>query len=213
MGRRAERSGEVIAHGRLLSDRRTQAILLALAEGPRRPCELESLPGIARSTLFLRLGELKTVGVVLARELSQFPLRIAYGLSERGRVALADALLSERRQQRVLATGTTGAKLGDLLRCVAPITHVDRAHAGLCVLIEQDTVELDPPVRMLVAGEDMVVLDESELPPSRAAVSIAGRPERWERALITGSTDGMNLEGDRDLAAAVLTGLSLALNT
>jgi HxlR-like helix-turn-helix len=209
-GRRNGPSG--VAPAALLADPRAQAILLALADGAHRPCELEQLPGLSRSTLFLRLGELKAIGVVLARELSRFPLHITYALSRTGRVALANTLLGERRQQRMLAAEATATSLSDLLRCLAPICTLDACHDGLCALTERDPRDPAPePVCLLAAGASITILDEPDTAPAQPTAAIAARPEVWERALVTGSPNGLELDGDHDLAGAVLTGLSLAL--
>jgi hypothetical protein len=202
----------MVVPGVLLADPRTQAILLALADGPHRPCELEQLPGISRSTLFLRLNELKAIGILLACELSRFPLRIAYGLSGSGRVALTSALLGERRQRRMLAATGPSADLSDLLRCLAPVCSVDRTCEGLCVLSELEPEAPATAVRLLVADQRIEVLSELDAAHDVAVVSVAARPGIWERALVTGDSDGLEIEGAHEIAVSVLQALSGALS-
>src|SRR3981081_949773 len=98
------RSGlNVAAVPRLLANERTRTIVLELADGSRRPSELERLQGVVRSTLFARLGELTALGIVTSSRSAEFPLRVEYRLSEIGRRLLANELLIERQERRKLA--------------------------------------------------------------------------------------------------------------
>ncbi len=207
------RSGlNVAALPRLLANERTRTIVLALADGSRRPSELERLQGIVRSTLFARLGELTALGIVTSSRRAEFPLRVEYQLHESGRRLLANQLLIERQERRKLARVGPGvdAALGNLLRLLAPVSHPATDRQGRCLLVEHEPSGQTHTVPLIVEDRRVAV---SELASSvEPDVRCSATSETWENALVAGGTHGLQMAGDLVLGDAVIVAFSLALS-
>lgn len=203
---------DVAAMPRPLADERTMAIVRALADGPRRPSELERLGGVARSTIYARLGELTELGVVASDRLSEFPLRVAYRLNDAARAMLAHELLIERRERRVLAREGPGvdAALGPLLRLLAPVSHPATDRGGLCVLVEREPSGRRHTVPLLVRDRRIAVSQLASAVDPR--VRFNGASQAWEEALLAGGTHGLRIVGDTVLGGAVMGAFGAALN-
>jgi DNA-binding HxlR family transcriptional regulator len=207
------RSGpNVAAVPRLLANERTRTIVLALADGSRRPSELEQLQGVVRSTLFARLGELTALGIVTSSRRAEFPLRVEYRLNESGRRFLANELLIERQERRKLARAGPGvdAALGNLLRLLAPVSHPATDRQGRCLLVEHEPSGQTHSVRLLVEDHRVAV---SELASSvEPDVRCSAPSEAWEDALLAGGMHGIQMAGDLVLGSAVVVAFGAALN-
>jgi DNA-binding HxlR family transcriptional regulator len=207
------RSGlNVAAVPRLLANERTRTIVLDLADGSRRPSELERLQGIVRSTLFARLGELTALGIVTSSRSAEFPLRVEYRLSEIGRRLLANELLIERQERRKLARTGPGvdAALGNLLRLLAPVSHPATDRQGRCLLVEHEPSGQTHTVWLLVDDRRVAVSGfASSLEPD---VRCSAASEAWEDALVAGGTHGIQMAGDLVLGSAVMAAFGVALN-
>ncbi len=207
------RSGlNVAAVPRLLANERTRTIVLALADGSRRPSELERLQGIVRSTLFARLSELIAFGIVTSSRRAEFPLRVEYRLNESGRRLLANELLIERQERRKLARAGPGADaaLGNLLRLLAPVSHPATDRQGRCLLVEHEPSGQTHTVWLLVDDRRVAV---SELMGSAEPdVRCSAASETWEDALLAGGTHGIQMAGDLVLGSAVVAAFGVALN-
>ncbi len=197
---------------RLLANERTRTIVLALADGSRRPSELERLQGIVRSTLFARLGELTALGIVTSSRRAEFPLRVEYRLSEIGRRLLANELLIERQERRKLARTGPGvdAALGNLLRLLAPVSHPAVDRQGRCLLVEHEPSGQTRAVRLLV--EDRCVAVTELAGSAEPDVRCSAASQTWEDALLAGGTHGIQMAGDLVLGNAVIVAFSLALS-
>jgi DNA-binding HxlR family transcriptional regulator len=196
---------------RLLGDERTRTIVRALADGPRRPSELECLPGIARSTLYARLSKLTTLGVVATHRVTEFPLRVEYRLNETGRAFLANELLIERQERRRLARTDPGAEaaLGNLLRLLAPVSHPATDREGRCVLVEHEPSGWTHAVRLLVEDRQVTVSEcASAVAPH---VHVRAASKAWDDALVAGRANGLQIAGDLILAHAVMAAFGSAL--
>jgi len=196
---------------RLMNDARTRVIVDSLARGPQRACRLEELRGLARSTLYRRLGELTELGVVSSHRVTQFPLRIEYSLTATGRVTLAHELLIEReRHRRMGATSQAGTptSLDDLVQLLAPLTHMRRGAHGVCRVEELVTDGLDRAGNIL-AGDTLVHAPDTIAPDAR----IAGTPSAWDNALLLADSRRLTIAGDRRLGRAVLSALEAPLRT
>jgi DNA-binding HxlR family transcriptional regulator len=208
------RSGlDVARRPRLLTNERTRTIVLALADGSRRPSELERLQGIVRSTLFARLGELTALGIVTSSRRAEFPLRVEYQLNESGRRLLANELLIERQERRKLARVGPGvdAALGNLLRLLAPVSRLTTDRQGHCQLVEHEPSGQTHTVRLLVADRRVTVSERAR--PAEPDVRCSATSETWENALVAGGTHGLQMAGDLVLGNAVIVAFSLALST
>jgi DNA-binding HxlR family transcriptional regulator len=207
------RSGpNVAAVPRLLANERTRTIVLALADGSRRPSELERLQGIVRSTLFARLSELTALGIVTSDPRAEFPLRVEYRLNDIGRRFLANELLIERQERRRLAGAGPGvdAALGNLLRLLAPVSHPATDRRGRCLLVEHQPSGQTHTVRLLVEDRRVAVSEfASSLEPD---VRCSAASQTWEDALLAGGTHGLQMAGDLVLCRAVMVAFGVALN-
>jgi DNA-binding HxlR family transcriptional regulator len=207
------RSGlDVAAVPRLLANERTRTIVLDLADGSRRPSELERLQGIVRSTLFARLGELTALGIVTSSRRAEFPLRVEYRLSEIGRRLLANELLIERQERRKLARTGPGvdAALGNLLRLLAPVSHPATDRQGRCLLVEHEPSGQTHTVRLLVEDRSIAVTElAGSLEPD---VRFSAASRTWEDALLAGGTHGLQMTGDLVLGRAVMVAFGVALS-
>lgn len=196
---------------RLLVDERTRAIVRALADGPRRPSELEALRGIVRSTMYARLGELTELGIVASDRLTEFPLRVAYRLNDGTRPVLAHELLIERRERRMLARLGPGveAALSNVLRLLAPVSRVPGGGSATCVLVEHDPPERAHVVRLIVETGRIALSDPPG--PTMADARVQATPEEWDDALLSGPTPELRVRGDEDLAHTLVTALGAPL--
>jgi hypothetical protein len=209
---------------RLLADERTRTIVQTLAEAPRRPVELEQLPGIVRSALYARLNELTGLGVFVAHRFPVFPLQVEYRLSDAGRAALANELLIERQERRRLAGQgpAVGAALRDVLRLLAPVLQLEADGFGNCVLVEHDPPGRDDAedagadqdeeahATLLVVGDGEVALSELA-GPFEHDVLVTATSGAWSDVLLAGPDDGLVVDGDEVLARLVLAALVAAL--
>jgi DNA-binding HxlR family transcriptional regulator len=217
----AETRASVVPHGRagrgrgamprLLSDERTRTIVVALADGPCRPSQLEGLPGVAHGSLYARLAELTTHGVFAMHRHAEFPLRVEYRLSDAGRTVLANELLIERQERRRLADmgPAAGGALSNLLRLLAPVSRIGRASQGRCVFVEYEPPERASSV-LLEVGDGSIV--PSELGDAlEDGTKVTATPDAWSEALLAGLGRGLAFVGDEVLAHTVLDSLVAAL--
>lgn len=204
--------GRGTAARRLLADEWTRVIVRVLADGPRRPSELERLGGIARSTMYARLSQLTALGVVASDRLTEFPLRVAYRLNDAARAMLAHELLIERQERRVFARAGPGvdAALGSLLCLLAPVSHLATDRRGRCVLVEHEPSGRTHTVPLLVRDRRIAVSDLASAVDPR--VRFNGASRAWEDALLAGGTDGLRVVGDAVLGGAVMGAFGAALN-
>lgn len=206
-------NSSVVVVPRLLTDERTRTIVGALAEGPRRPFELEDLPGIVRSALYARLAELTALGVFVAHRFAAFPLRVEYRLSDAGRTILANELLIERQERRRLAGQgpAVGAALGDILRLLAPIAFPRGSRLGNCAFVEHDPPEHEQAdSSLMVVSRGGIVLSE-RVDPLECDAQVTATPDTWSDVLLAGPAGGLVVVGDDVLARVVLTALLAAL--
>lgn len=197
---------------RLLADERVRAIVRSLAAGPQRPSQLEQIPSLARSTLYLRLGELTGLGLMISRRISEFPLRMEYCLTPSGRTALANELLIDRHRRRRIVRGDTARESGllDVLGLLAPVAHLTRGTRGICALEEAEVPEPTPAIQLWVS--DGIVSLSREAVAAAPDVHIAAPPRAWDDALLGGETHGLRIAGDRPLAHATLAAMCDALS-
>ncbi len=196
---------------RLLADERTRTIVRALADGSRRPSELETLQGIVRSTMYARLNELTALGVVATERITEFPLRVAYRLNDAARPVLAHELLIVRRERRTLARLGPGAEasLSNVLRLLAPISRMPDDSSATCVLAEHEPPEDVHAVRLLVENKRIALSDIPNSTLADARVQVA--PEDWDDALLAGPPSKFQVRGDESLARTVVTALGAPL--
>ena len=78
-------SGCVASAVKILGDKWTALILLDIAGGKKRFCEIErSLPGISPRTLSQRLDNLTEHKIITKKSFAQVPPRVEYTLTQKG---------------------------------------------------------------------------------------------------------------------------------
>lgn len=96
-----------------VGDRWSLLVVAALMDGPKKFGEIQdSVPGLATNVLSARLRHLEQHGVLVSKPYSRRPLRLTYGLTERGReLAGAIRLLAAWEMDRG-APGAAGEEIG-----------------------------------------------------------------------------------------------------
>jgi DNA-binding HxlR family transcriptional regulator len=208
---RARRESVAAGTAAILIDKRVKAIVRTLVDEPRQPFEIERLSGVARSTLHARLSDLLALGVIDASRLSNFPRRVAYSLTDTGRLVLAGELLAERSHRRrlVAASGNGAVGLDELVGLLAPLARPARALTGRCALVERSADERDRTVCLAVQGGRLLVV------PTRAPYSarVRGTSADWDAAMTAGARRGLHLVGDADFARRTIAALRAALRS
>jgi DNA-binding HxlR family transcriptional regulator len=196
---------------RLTGDFRVRSMLGALAEGPLHPAELQRRTGISRETLYNRLHELTEIHMVSSSRSSNFPFTVRCEFTRVGRVAYAKALLMAREQRRVLmpehANGGDG--INELLRLLSPVLRLYTPQQGRCLLVERHPSGEALQAYVLADERRITVLERPSTGPSHATVE--GTASAWDSALTRRELHGLEIEGDRALAQAVLDALLTAL--
>jgi DNA-binding HxlR family transcriptional regulator len=194
---------------RQIADRRTRAILMALADGPLRPGELRRLlPGVGHSAIMRCLPELALNGIVIRHAPSGGKRQVRYELTDHARRLGLPALLAacwEWRWARPADPTVTG-DLDGLVHMLAPLTRTPGTLEGACRLhFVWEGALPESSVNLAVSGGRLAVLAPS---PSEPPVA-QGRacPQAWCESLLAGRPVGVAVAGDGELLAAVLEGL------
>jgi DNA-binding HxlR family transcriptional regulator len=214
--------GGIVAIG-LSADRRTRAVLLALADGPLAAAELQArLPGLSGSTLGRRLSRLM-LGGMLERTAGARARR--YSLTARARELAIVAMLAGRWEWRWLRPqrSAPARDLGELLRMIAPLARVSVATAGVCrVHLDmgadaQDNAQADAQENAQDDAQDVYlavraggVLAVAQPPTSPANALGHATPATWCDALLA-PPGRIEVAGDGGLMAAVIGALGAAL--
>lgn len=212
-----------------LADRRAIAVLRELAvAGPRRPSELErALDGcLTHRGLSERLRFLATAGVLERRAAGR---ATTYEIVPAWRplgCSLAYAAWWEWRVGRP-AHPQVASDLAAIARLIAPLARLRDAVRGACVLAVDHPDAPDRAVRVDVHDRRLSVaalparhgrrVENGTGGAARAAgghgvrALVAGSPDRWADALVTGRAGRLLVRGDRELAGAVVDALAAPL--
>lgn len=198
---------------KLIADRVNRLILRALLGGPQPFRELLRLvPELTRGTLQRHLEELVAGGLARALpgerggarryELTEFVALLA-------RVAVLAACWRLRWTPR--SVPRMAGDLAGLVRVVASRVRLPPGVRGTCLLHVQPPpgVEGWPDVELSLAGGRISVLafDPARAPDARAQAP----PLAWCEAQLSGESSGIEIEGERALAEALLAALAAAL--
>jgi DNA-binding HxlR family transcriptional regulator len=196
-----------------IADRRTHAVMMALADGPLRPTELErQLPGLGHSAVIRRLGQLVENGIVVRCPALDGRRRVHYRLTDEARRLGLLVILAARwewqwaRPQDPTVTGD----LAGLLHILAPLAAVPEVLRGTCrLLFEGEGAPPGSGVDLVAGAGRIVALGEPATDPPAAQ----GRatPQQWCESLFAGRLLGIVVSGDRELLATVLEELREAL--
>jgi DNA-binding HxlR family transcriptional regulator len=196
-----------------IADRHTHAVLMALADGPLRPVELERrLPDLSHSALMRRLAQLVENGIAVRRPDPNSRRRVHYRLTDEARRLGLLVMLAARwewqwtRPQDPTVTGD----LAGLLHVIAPLAHIPETLQGTCRLhFEGEGAPPGSGVDLLAHAGRVVALGKPDLAPP--AVHGRATPQDWCDSLSAGRLIGIAIEGDRELLAVMLEELREAL--
>lgn len=197
---------------RALADGWQAGILRALAARPSTWTELDGLIGeLSYPALGRRLAAMEAVGQVEALPAREEGKPYAVGeWTRRGVAPLAAAARCERAHMvaRARPVGRIDVEAGFLL--AVPLIDLAEGLDGDCALaVEAGGEQLPVGVRVDVE-RGRIASCVARLEPDRSA-SVLGGVGAWLDAVIEGRADGLQLGGDRRLAAALAEGLHTAL--
>jgi DNA-binding HxlR family transcriptional regulator len=205
---------------RQLADDRTRAVMMALADGPLRPGELERrLGGMGHSAVMRRLRRLALDGLLVRHPAPDGERQVRYELTTRARRLGVLVILAARWEARWEGPGGEAAdaspvappELGGLLHVLAPLTRLPKGLAGVCQLsLDQDPPAQEPCID-LAAGAGGLATFPRPAAASEATVEGRATAEALCDALIAGRPTGITATGDRELLTAVIGGLHEAL--
>lgn len=195
----------------LVGDKWTLLIVRDLAAGPRRFVELQRvLPGISTEQLRSRLNRMVADGMLTRRRFREVPPRVEYELTERA-YALMPVLGELARWGYRWAWGAPRAAervdIGAIFRLTPGLLAPPATLSAAVTLKVEATGAEEPLVYGLTASDGKVSATEG--PAERPQATVTGGVQEWVSALSPGGgLDGLRIDGDRELAAAVLRGLA-----
>ena len=188
-----------------MGDKWTLLIVRDLLSGPRRFVELQRvLPGISTEQLRSRLNRMVADGMLTRKRYREVPPRVDYELTERSR-ELAPVLgrlarwgydwawSAPRPNERV--------DVGAIFRLI-PGLAADAGVRGSVAMTITDAGPAGPTTHRIVLGPASASITQSDGP---ADAVIRASTAGWVSAFSpAGARDGLTIDGDRTLAAAVL---------
>jgi DNA-binding HxlR family transcriptional regulator len=183
-----------------------------LAAGPRRFVELQRvLPGISTEQLRSRLNRMVADGLLTRQRYREVPPRVDYELTERARdlMPILGALATWGYEWTWSAPREgEDVDVGAILRLAPGLLSPPKSLRGT-VAISATGKQARPRDYVLTARDGRVEIEEREEPNADARVS--GSHKAWIAALgPDADRSGLNIEGDRSLAEALLDGVSAA---
>ncbi len=194
---------------RLTADETTRTILLALADGPLRPGELdEHLPQIGRSAARERLSQLHVAGILARVELDGCA-RYTLTPSAR-RLSLIEMLGGRWERQWGQGEANDNGDLPGLLQLLAPVVQIPEPVEGVCQLrFASESSEQD--IYLVADRGRLAVVLAASGPPAPPEAAGWAPPEAWYEALLHRRLAGLSTSGDLGLISSVLAGVSAAL--
>jgi DNA-binding HxlR family transcriptional regulator len=193
----------------VLADRTNRLIIRELGDGPLQTAELIArIPGVNRSTVYKRLGDLTGEGLILRTKSAGY---VIYELTKEIR-ELVRVSLRAARCEWLRAIASDQARISDLpglLHVVAPLAHVPAGLGGIYLLDIESETTLQRRIYLSAASGRV-----SAMPTASAARPGAvgrGSPEACLEALLWGDPAHIACEGDLVLAQAILQGFSRVL--
>jgi DNA-binding HxlR family transcriptional regulator len=203
----------------LVGDKWTLLIVRDLAAGPRRFVELQRvLPGISTEQLRSRLNRMVADGLLTRQRYREVPPRVDYELTERakGLMPVLGALARWGYEWTWTAPRPSeDIDIGAIVRLAPGLMTAPRSLSG--------TVELAATGKRGAARTYAVTLQRGDVslterkghePGTSVDARVSGPQKAWIDAFgPDASRDGLEIEGDRRLAEAVLDGLALAASS
>jgi DNA-binding HxlR family transcriptional regulator len=183
-----------------------------LAAGPRRFVELQRvLPGISTEQLRSRLNRMVADGLLTRQRYREVPPRVDYELTERARdlMPILGALATWGYEWTWSAPREgEDVDVGAILRLAPGLLSPPKSLRGT-VAVSATGKQARPRDYVLTARDGRVEIEEREEP--RADARVSGSHKAWIAALgPDADRSGLNIEGDRSLAEALLDGVSAA---
>ena len=196
----------------LVGDKWTLLIVRDLAAGPRRFVELQRvLPGISTEQLRSRLNRMVADGMLTRQRFREVPPRVDYELTERARELLP--VLGELARWGYEWSWSSPREnelidIGAIIRLAPGLLHPPQKLSGSVELLVTETSKDGGTLPyLLTVLRGAVTLAERAEPA--AAAHVTGTEDAWIRAFAPdGTRDGLEISGDRTLAASVLDGLA-----
>ncbi len=193
----------------LVGDKWTLLIVRDLVAGPRRFVELQRvLPGISTEQLRSRLNRMVADELLTRQRYREVPPRVEYELTERARdlLPVVGALARWGARWAWSAPGEDEIiDIGAVLRSLPGLAMPEGLTGVVEITVERPSAE--PKHYVLIVREGRVELEERSAPEADAR--IAGAERAWIAALgPDASRDELTIEGDEDVASAVLDALA-----
>jgi DNA-binding HxlR family transcriptional regulator len=185
-----------------------------LVSGPRRFVELQrTLPGISTEQLRSRLNRMVADGLLTRQRYREVPPRVDYELTERARdlIPVLGALARWGYEWSWTEPRRTEAiDVGAIFRLAPGLLALPRSLRGAVGLtVAQRSKDGETRHYALTVKRGSVTLVEREEPDADAHV--VGTERAWIDALVpNGTSKGLEIRGDANLANAVLEGLTPA---
>jgi DNA-binding HxlR family transcriptional regulator len=199
----------------LVGDKWTLLIIRDLAAGPRRFVELQRvLPGISTEQLRSRLNRMVADGLLTRQRYREVPPRVDYELTERSRELMpVVGALARWGYDWAWSAPRPGedVNLGAVFRLAPGLIDAPAGVEGTVELIVEAGGEETTERRYrLTASDGRVEISERDTGDGAGAV-VSGPRSAWIRALGPGgSTDELEIRGNRHLAEALLSGFLVA---
>ena len=194
-----------------MGDKWTLLIVRDLAAGPRRFVELQRvLPGISTEQLRSRLNRMVADGLLTRQRYREVPPRVDYELTERSRDLMPVLGALARWGYDWTWTGPRSGEdvnVGAIFRLAPGLLAPAADVAGTVDLVLAGDRE-DRVFRVTAAGGNVTV---DERPDGPADAVVTGSEEAWIAALgPDGAIGSLDVEGNRALAEALLSGFAAA---
>ncbi|MGH2853059.1 MAG: winged helix-turn-helix transcriptional regulator [Solirubrobacteraceae bacterium] len=193
---------------RLIADEHTREILLALAPAPATPSTLERSVALTRSPLRRRLGELNGHGMLQRTGGSN---RASYRLTDSARDLVLVSMSAARWEWEWNPPGHSprAVNVARALHIVGPRAEMSAdVDGGVCSLHVDDGAR-GPTVQLAVGGRRVTALEAPSTEQPMA--SCHGSPRAWCHGLLLRDWDGVLSDGNRDIMAAILLSLTVAV--
>jgi DNA-binding HxlR family transcriptional regulator len=194
-----------------LVDSWDSTVLHALAAEPHSLTELvNAVEGVEPATIERLLESMQMLGLLQRRAGDHG--KVIYGVTEWLREGIGPLSAAARLERRHLAATTAPATGPDVIaafQLALPLIHLDSERSGTCrVSIQLGAGAEAGATATIEAGQVTGCASDLE---GDADASATGDLRDWFRAVIDGGVKRLDMDGDRDLARAVVAGLHEAL--
>jgi DNA-binding HxlR family transcriptional regulator len=191
---------------RIAADVPTRAIGRALAHGALRVSELEpQLTDLSHAALISRLGELAERGLLIREAQGR---EVSYTLAEAGRRLVGVMVSAAWAEGAHVDLDTRGSDLAGAMHQLAPLARVSGV-SGVCAIREHWHTTVQEDVYLSAGGGRLTALAVG--PVGQPAARAEGNPVQWGMALIGDYAQALTIEGDGELAKAIVESIATVL--